>query len=110
MSRTKQTWWDVARGNYSNEPIGSSQSPTPLEEGFVSKTLQNSLQTGPRELLSSFVDSIPVGVLFPLQLSSHLMGRGLHTQVRLTGCEQLTEKVMVLPRVHCVTGSVTYLE
>ena len=34
----------------------------------------------------------------------------LHTQVRLTGCEQLMEKVMVLPRVHCVTGSVTYLE
>ena len=33
----------------------------------------------------------------------------LHTQVRLMGCEQLTEKVMVLPRVHCVTGSVTYL-
>ena len=34
----------------------------------------------------------------------------LHTQVRLTECEQLMEKVMVLPRVHCVTGSVTYLE
>ena len=28
----------------------------------------------------------------------------VHTQVRLTGCEQLMEKVMVLPQVHCVMG------
>ena len=52
----------------------ADRSPTPLEEGFVS---QSSLQTGPCELLSNFVDSIPDPLQLPVPPEMKL---GLHTQ------------------------------